>query len=474
MNLEQLKHLIGKGESGNIEFKKSTGQLRAAFETICAFLNGQGGTVLLGVDNTGKIIGQDITDNTRQEIAREINKLEPTAQIDVQEIVIKKDKYVIVLQANSDHHIPYTYDGRPFQRNQTTTMRMSQHRYEQLLVERGRLNHSWEELTAEDYDINSLDHEEIHLAVRQGIAVNRVPAEAQSDSIEDILARWKLIKDGKINNAAAVLFAKDTMPRYSQCHIKLGRLNGTDMLGDFIDNQEFFGNAFRMLSAANNFIMRHLPIASFFDPDHFERIDKPTLPVLAVREAIVNAICHRDYSNRSASIALAIFDDRMEIWNNGMLPLELKLDDLRKQHRSYPRNKIISKVFYDRKFFDGWGTGTNKIVNLCLENNVPEPKFEEYSGGLAVIFKFKESIGISRPSPSTEEQLGLTLRQKKILKIIEKEGKIALREIVSLLKTPVAARTIGDDLAYLKQLGLVDSEGTAKRAKWFLTTSAGQ
>jgi ATP-dependent DNA helicase RecG len=70
MNLEQLKHLIGKGESGNIEFKKSTGQLRAAFETICAFLNGQGGTVLLGVDDTGKIIGQEITDNTRQEIAR--------------------------------------------------------------------------------------------------------------------------------------------------------------------------------------------------------------------------------------------------------------------------------------------------------------------------------------------------------------------------------------------------------------------
>src|SRR5579863_2060753 len=85
------------------------------------------------------------------------------------------------------------------------------------------------------------------------------------------------------------------------------------MLGDFIDNKEFFGNAFRLFEEANSFIMRHLPIASFFESDSLERIDKPALPVLAVREALVNAICHRDYSNRSSSITLAIFDDRMEI-----------------------------------------------------------------------------------------------------------------------------------------------------------------
>jgi predicted HTH transcriptional regulator len=100
--------------------------------------------------------------------------------------------------------------------------------------------------------------------------------------------------------------------------------------------------------------------------------------------------------------------------------------------------------------------------------------FEEYSGGLAIIFKFKEPIGIPKPSSSPDEQLALTLRQKKILKILEQEGKIALREIVSLLETPIAARTIGDDLAYLKQLGLVDSEGTGKGAKWFSTTSMGR
>src|SRR5262249_39301042 len=131
--------------------------------------------------------------------------------------------------------------------------------------------------------------------------------------------------DREINHAALILFAKKTLLAYPQCHLKLARFRGQDMSGDFIDNKEFFGNAFRMLEEAANFISRHLPIPSSFEPNRFERIDKPTLPPLTVREALVNAICHRDDSDRSAAITLAIFDDRMEIWNNGKLPPTLNM-----------------------------------------------------------------------------------------------------------------------------------------------------
>lgn len=467
MDIDQVTALIQQGESHNLEFKKSTTQLKPAFETICAFLNGDGGTVLIGVSDNGQIVGQDVTDNTRQEIAREINKIEPTAQIEIFYVLIKDSKYVIVLEVDSGIHAPYTYDGRAFERNQSTTGRMTQHGYEQLLVERGQLNHSWEESIATSYSIDDLDFDEIHQAVQQGIAAGRVPVTAENETIEGILKSWNLIEDGRINNAAVVLFAKEVLPRYPQCHLKLGRFRGTDMLGDFIDNKEYFGNAFRMLKEANSFISRHLPIASFFESDRFERMDKPTLPVLAVREALVNSICHRDYSNRSSSITLGIFDDRMEIWNNGKLPANLKIADLKRKHKSEPRNKLIAKVFYDRKYFDGWGTGIIKIFELCRTNDIPEPEFEQYSGGIEIRFKFRESIGFTKQPEPDFSEYQLSAHQKNILKILMMGTKMTVGEITESMDNPPSARTVGDDLSHLKKLGLVKLEGVGRGAKWF-------
>ncbi len=464
MTLDELKLIIAQNESKILEFKESTAKLKSACETLCAFLNNHGGVILIGVKNNGQIIGQHVTDNTRQEIANEISKIEPTASVEVDYVSIDGNKFVIVIKAVTGQHAPYVYDGRPFHRTESTTSKMSQHRYEQLLVERGQLKHSWEEWIASGYTIDDLDHNEIRLAVKQGISVGRVPAVVADESLENILQGWALLTEGKINNAAAILFAKKVLPRYTQCHIKLGRYRGTNRLGDFIDNKEFFGNAFRMFEEANSFITRHLPIASFFEPERFERLDRPALPVLAVREALVNAICHRDYSNRATAITVAIFDDRMEIWNNGKLPPSLKIDNLKKKHKSEPRNKVIAKVFYDRKYFDGWGTGINKIYDLCHEEGVPEPVYEEYSGGVEIIFKFRELIAIT----SLPLKQPLSIRQEEILKIIKKLGGVSPKLLIDKLDNPPSERMIRNDLNYLKKCGLIDIKGSARSTLWVL------
>src|SRR5258708_4666893 len=98
MDIDQVTALIKQGESDNLEFKKSTAQLKAAFETSCAFLNRNGGVVLIGVKDDGQIVGQDVADSTRLEIAREIKKIEPPAHIDVHYVPIKDGKFVIVLE----------------------------------------------------------------------------------------------------------------------------------------------------------------------------------------------------------------------------------------------------------------------------------------------------------------------------------------------------------------------------------------
>ncbi|EHL32122.1 AlbA family DNA-binding domain-containing protein [Legionella drancourtii] len=178
MNIEQLNKLISKGESHQIEFKKSTGQLKPAFESLCAFLNEAGGTILIGVTDKGKIAGQQVNDKTQQEIAREISKIEPKTSLNVHYIDVDENKQVIVIKCSAGKHIPYTYDGRSYERNQSTTERMSQHRYEQLIIRRGQLNHKWDSYAENDLTIKDLDQEEI----RRTIAASHGEPKARASS----------------------------------------------------------------------------------------------------------------------------------------------------------------------------------------------------------------------------------------------------------------------------------------------------
>lgn len=152
-----------------MEFKKSTGLLKGVFQTITAFLNHKGGIVLVGVLDNGKIIGQEITDTTRQKIAKELPKIEPIAQVKIQYIPVSSNRAVIALTVSTGEYAPYTYDGRAYQRDISDTNRMPQHHYEQKLVVRGQLNHSWENYLSNKYSIDDLDQEIVYEAITDGI-----------------------------------------------------------------------------------------------------------------------------------------------------------------------------------------------------------------------------------------------------------------------------------------------------------------
>jgi len=287
--------------------------------------------------------------------------------------------------------------------------------------------------------------------------------------ITQILTNLKLVRKGKLINAAVVLFANEIHAKYSNCMIRLARFKGNDKLGDFIDNQRVYGNAFRILSSANEFALRHLPISSYFQPNSMQRIDQPAVPQLALREAIINAISHRDYANHSATLALAIYDDRLEIWNNGSLPPELDVDALRKPHQSYPRNENLASIFYKRGWVEGWGTGTITMINYCQQNGTPEPEFQEYSGGFSVVFRFKEPMGINleKTIPTLGPQ-SLTARQQDILNLLSNEIALSANEIINKLKDRPTERGLRKDLSKLKTIGLIGLKGHSKSAKWFI------
>ena len=253
MNLETLddiKNLIKSDtETDTIEFKRTTGQLERGMETLCAFLNGEGGTVLFGITDEGKIIGQDIAGKTKETIGEAVSRLEPSANVRIFYVPMpNSEKKVIALQVESSiMERPFCYKGRPYMRIENVTTLMPQEKYNHLLMQRGG-KYRWEAITNPDLKISDLDEHAILGAVRGGIRCGRLPEATIREDLPTILEKFNLLHDGKLNNASAVLFGRDFY-HYPQCLLRLARFKGTTK-DEFIDNQRITGNIYILLDAA--------------------------------------------------------------------------------------------------------------------------------------------------------------------------------------------------------------------------------
>lgn len=214
MDLRELKRVVARGESQTVEFKTSTAQLPRAGETLCAFLNGKGGRVLIGVSPDGALTGQQVADTTQQEIARILERFEPPAPMET-EVVPLPDSHrsVLVLRVpETADGLPFTYDGRPYRRVGTTTSRMPQDRYESLLLERMHARRRWENQPAVGVRLEDLDREEILRTREDAIRHRRISAGTSLD-VEDILDRLGLRIEGEITQAAQMLYCPTTRKR---------------------------------------------------------------------------------------------------------------------------------------------------------------------------------------------------------------------------------------------------------------------
>ena len=194
------------------------------------------------------------------------------------------------------------------------------------------------------------------------------------------------------------------MPAFPQCQLRLARFKGTDK-SEFLDHRQERGHAFYLLEEAMTFLRRHLPMSGRFEENRLERIDTLAIPALALREALVNAFCHRDYSLPGGAVNVAIYNDRTEIWSDGKLPFGLQPEDLSRDHTSQPRNPIITDVFFRRGLIEQWGRGTQKVVELCEEAGCPMPEFDEVAGALMVRFPVpKQLTGEDTPQVTPQDK----------------------------------------------------------------------
>jgi ATP-dependent DNA helicase RecG len=286
-------------------------------------------------------------------------------------------------------------------------------------------------------------------------------------NVEEILNRLGLRHDGELLNAAVVLFGTSFLPHYPQCQLRLARFRGKDK-SEFLDQQQLEGHAFLLLEEAMTFLRRHLPVAGRIQAGIFERQDEPLFPPPALREALVNAFCHRDYGIPGGAVSLAVYDDRLEIWSDGALPAGIRVEDLKQEHPSKPRNPIIARIFYLRGLVERWGRGTQKIVELCVQAGHPEPEFLEQSGALGVQFLPAGYV------PPLRIDHDLTDRQREILQLLAVQGAIPLREIVARMANPPSSETVRDDLASLKAFNLIEPKGHGRGATWSLIRNKGE
>ena len=465
MKLIDLKKMVEQGESQDLEFKTSTGSLSSAMQTVCAFLNSdKGGTIIFGVTDNGKIIGQAVSDKTRKDIALEISKIEPYAMVDIDYVPIEKDLYLIVFVVPFGNKAPYQYDGRSFVRNQSTTMRMTRDEYGDVYNQSNPT--LWERLVNNNCTIDDLDHNRIKEVVRMGVFEKRLPEAALTDSILNILIRFNLLVDDKLNNAAVILFCKNESKQFFQSVIRLARFKGIDKR-EFLDSKQFQANAFDLYDKATDFLHFCLPVAARIEEGNPIRVETPAIPYKVLREALANALVHRDYSYPGGYIAVAVYDDRVNITNYGSLLKGIDLKQLSQEHASHLRNPLIAQVFYACGKIEKWGRGTLDMIEDCKKAGNPLPRYDDQGAYFSITLPLKESIRPINRDISIANNYDLTDRQKNIVAIL-KNGPLNRYQIMEQMNESLIDRTMQHELTTLKDKGLIASKGRTKATVWYL------
>ena len=464
-NAKQLAALVKEGEGPALEFKRSTGELKEGMQTLCAFLNGSGGRVLFGVRPEAIIEGQGVSDQTLRDIAQAADRFEPPAHVSIHRIKVKAGRDVIAVAAEGGRDMrPFAYEGHAYERISSTTRRMPQVKYERLLVERGHAKRRWENLPADGLTLKDLDRKEILRTRELAIQQNRISSDTSRD-IGEILDRLGLRFNGVLTQAAHMLYGKRFLPDYPQCLLKMGRFRGSEITGEIVDNRQEHMNAFAMVREGMAFLERTMPLGARFPAGKIFREDRFPVPLDAIREILLNAVMHRDYSHYSGYVAIVVFDDRIEIRSFGRLPTGITVKQLSGKHDSKPVNPLIAGAFHRTGAVEVWGRGTNRVITTCKEHGVAPPIFEERSGFLIVTFKAQMVQGGALGEDTQEITQNATQKTtQKIVALMRQNPQITRQRLAE--ETEISADGIKYHLTRLRRKGVIRRIGPDKGGQW--------
>ncbi len=340
MKTNNLSKLINSAESTTVECKQSLSEIDEIIQTAAAFANTEGGRIIVGVSPEGKVVGVQIGKGTIEKLVNQIAqhtdpKLHPN--VSVKKI---EGKEVIVIEVRESHdHLVLAF-GRPYKRVGRSTIKMSKDEYERLILEKYKDKLYFDEQICKGAKVTDISKEKLLDFVKKA-KEQRGLSIVPRTSVTEVLRKLKLMKDGKLTNAAILLFGKEPQDFFLQAELKAIRFKGVDETKPMLDFKTIGGDAITLLEKAESFIYDHIPMKAWIEAGKLQRQEKWLYPPDAIREALANALAHRDYAS-PGKVQVRIFDDRLEIWNPGLLPPPLTVEKLKGKHDSIPRNPLIA------------------------------------------------------------------------------------------------------------------------------------
>jgi len=420
-------------EDQNIEWKSSWHN--DYLKWICGFANANGGSIYIGKNDNGEVIGLSNAKELLETLPTKIrDSLGIVCDVNLQ---TENGHYFIEIITKS-YSVPVSLRGRYYYRSGSTKIEMTGNELNEFLLR--RTGKTWDDVVEESTTIADINEESVQLFLADAKESGRMP-DVNGMSLMEILDKLRVSKNGKLKRAAIILFGNDPNKFYPNILVKTGRFSGKDEDLKFQEIEE--GNLIRLLKNVPEQLNRKF-LTRQIDFKGLQRIEKGEYPVAAIREMLLNALVYRNYMGNS--VQLRVYDNKLTIWNEGKLPEGMDFESLKRTHSSRPGNPIIADVCFKAGYIDTWGRGTLKIYYSCKEAELPEPIIEPIDGGILVTL-FKDYLD--------EEQLrklGLNERQLRGLLFVKENGKITNSDYQKLnnVSKPTATRDFTELLGKFK------------------------
>ena len=460
--------MIKVRESQNVEYKSTWHD--KYLEWICGFANAQGALMYFGVNDDHEVVGLENVDRLMEDIP---NKIVTTMGIVADVNLLEQNGLEYIEVVVEPSNIPINYKGKYYYRSSSTMQELRGPALQQFVLK--KMGRSWDDIANDRATIDDLDRNAIDYFLRKGYENGRISDEERNEPVEMLLQNLDLINDeGKLKNAALLLFAKRPQRYFTSVRFHIGRFSGSE--SNLITQDVIEGNIIQMADRVVEMLKsKYLTMPITFKG--MNRIEKLEVPEEALREILYNAIIHKDYTG--VHIQMRVWDDYCEIWNEGELPVGFTPETLMEQHSSRPRNRNIANAFFKAGFIDAWGRGYKKIREGFEGAGLPMPKIENVDGGLRVTFQRRNANSLPKGADVLEDVLEkLNERQILLVKRLIETGQWNVLENVleNALETSatlaaffgVNERTIRRDFNTLKSQGLIRHDGPDKGGRWII------
>ena len=437
-------------ESQNIEFKVTWRE--EYLKWICGFANAYGGTIFIGKDDSGNVIDLRDAKKLLEEIPNKVRDILGIL-VDVNLHQTDQGKYIEILV--EQYPYPVNYKGQYHYRSGSTKQELKGAALDKFLLQ--KKGKRWDGVPVPNVSTNDLRQETFDFFRKRAFRSQRIDEESLADSNEHLIENLQL-KEGKFLKRASILLFYTNPEKYvTGAYIKIGFFESDS---DLRFQDEIHGNLFEQIEKTTELLFTKY-IKALISYEGLNRVETYEYPKEAIREALLNAVAHKDYSG-GVPIQISVYNDKLMIWNEGQLPENWTVKNLLEKHASRPYNPDIAHALFRSGYIESWGRGTIKIINECKKAGIPEPVFTYDSSDISV--EFRKDIYNEKHLQS----LDLNVRQVKAVLYVKEKGRITNKEYQDINNT--TDRTALRDLETLIELKIIKRIGEKKGAYYELAS----